>query len=315
MILALLWALSAHAAIERIHSSSEVVLSRGENCEPGQMYAVYPQAEPKADPVAYAEVQRFEKGIGCVAKISSHPKSPLVRVGDPTRLVDLTRGGQNFPGRYDLVREGHREYASRYKPLVYGGLLFGHTAAVLEKGEILAGLSPLMYGVARNFQVDFTWIRLFEHAGDVGAKYKIYQNEDMKLSARLQGTQYLEAGKSSWEAEVLFDSGSNGHSLSHTRLRFSSKVPEQIVFVDEAKRKDSSLELSTVNEWMLKSWHRILFGPKFVAGDTYDLGFLFSMIFLFDKFNGAINLDVNSVRHFDFKGYKQAIGFDLFWRI
>jgi hypothetical protein len=149
----------------------------------------------------------------------------------------------------------------------------------------------------------------------IGAKGKVYQNEDMKLSLYTAGTQYWKIGKSSWEGGAMFDNGSNGRALTHTRLRYTSKAPEQIAFVDSSQQKNSTLELSTVNEWMLSSWHRILFGPKFLAGDTYDLGFLFSMIFVFDRFHGAINLNVNSVRNFDFKGYKQMVGADLFWRI
>ncbi|MGZ3660078.1 MAG: hypothetical protein ACXVCK_08280 [Bdellovibrionota bacterium] len=300
--------------MDKIFSSTEIVIGSepAGPCEKGQIFEIIPQDE--ATPTAFAEVERFEKGLGCVAKVTSHPKSPLVRVGDSTKPVDLHRGGQGIPARYDLIREGHRHYSSRYKPLVYGGLLFGHTAATLDQGEFLVGVSPFMYGITQEFQLDTTWSRLLEKAGDLGAKYRFYKNEDMKLTGYLQGTKYFNTGKSSWNAELMFDNGSNGRSLSHTRLLFSSKVPEQLVLVDSAKRKDITVELSSVNEWLLSSWHRILFGPKFVAGDTYDLGFLFSMIFIFDHFHAAVNLNVNSIRQFDFKGYKQAVGADMYWR-
>lgn len=305
---------AAHARVEKIISSSEVQITAEADtpCLPGDIYAIYPQDEKNPEPIAFAEVKSFKKN--CIAKVSAHPRSPLIRVGDPTLPVDLLKGGQKIPARYDLLREGHREYSSRYKPLVYGGLLFGHTAATLDKGEFLVGLTPLMYGITNKFQLDTTWPRLFEKVGEVGAKFKFYQNEDMKLTAYAQGSQYFKTGKSSWNTALMFDNGSNGRSLSHTRLLFSSKVPEQTLFVDSAKQKDASVELSSVNEWLLSNWHRILFGPKFIAGNDYDLGFLFSYIFVFDNFHAAVNLSVNSLRHFDFKDYRQAVGADLFWR-
>jgi hypothetical protein len=316
-LLAILLApLGAEARVLKILSEREVVVGpfAADACENGLVFAIYPQDGASGEPIAFAEPVRYDPGQGCVAVVRSHPRSPLVRVNDATRAVDLKHGGQNIPGRYDLLREGHREYSSRYKPLVYGGLLFGQTASTLDRDEFLGGVFTLMYGITDRLQVDTTWSRIFERVGDLGGKYKLYENEDMKLSAYLQGTRYWQFGQGSWLAEIMFDNGSNGRSLSHTRLKFASKVPQQIAFVDQDQQKDYTIELSTVNEWMLKSWHRILFGPKFVAGDSYDLGFLFSMIFVFDRFHAAVNLDVNSVRHLDFKAYKQVVGGDLFWR-
>jgi hypothetical protein len=311
----LLLPLIAQARVEKIISSSEVQVTPEAKtlCLNGDVYAIYPQGEKSAEPAAFAEVVRVENGA-CIAKVNSHPRSPLIRPGDMTRPVDLQIGNQGVPARYDLVREGHREYSSRYKPLVYGGLLFGHTAATLDKGEFLVGLSPIMYGITKRFQIDTTWSRAFEKVGQAGAKWKFYQNEDMKLTVYAQGTEYFKISKSSWSTDLMFDSGSNGRSLSHTRLRFSSKVPEQILFVDAAKQQDLSVELSSVNEWLLSNWDRILFGPKFIVGEDYDLGFLFSYIMVFDRFHLALNLNVNSLRHFDFKNYRQTVGGDLFWR-
>ncbi len=307
---------NAEARVLRILSEKNLAIGNvaPDACEKGRIFAITPQDSKTNQPTAFAEVVRFDEKLGCVATVSAHPNSPLVRVGDLTRAVDLYHGGQDIPGRYDLIREGHKDYAARYKPLVYGGLLFGQTAATLDKGEFLVGLTPFMYGITDRLQIDTTWPLLFDRSVDIGAKFKFYENEDIKLSAYAAGTQYFNLSQKSGEFDIMYDSGSNGHSMSHTRLRYASSIPQQITFFTSNQAQKAALELSTVNEWILKSWHRILFGPKFIAGSTYDLGFLFSMIFVFDHFHGAINFDVNSVRQFNFSSYKQVVAADLFWR-
>lgn len=312
-------ALSADGRVEKILSSRVVLISAATpgDCEPGRVFALYARDEKEKqdeEPLGFADSFERHGGQQCKATVKAHSQSALIRENDFARPLDLTRKRQNMPGRYDLVREGRREYAAIYKPTVYAGYLFGQTASTLDRGEFLVGLAPIMYGIRNNLQVDMTYARLLERVAEGGVKYKFYANEDMRLSLYMQNTRFWEIGKDAWAAELQYDSASNSRSMSHTKLRYSSKVPKELAFSDETKEKDSSVELQTVNEWMLKSWHRLLFGPKFVAGDELDLGFLFSFIYVREVFHVAANLNINSVRKFDFATNKQTVGLDFFWR-
>jgi hypothetical protein len=306
-----------NARVEKILSAREVLMTAATrvDCTPGQVFALYPQGEEKdPEPVGFADAYERFGERQCLAKVKSHSQSGLIRAGDPAAPVDLYDTGQEIPGRYDLVREGRREYASLYKPTVYAGYLFGQTASTLDRGEFLVGAPSVMYGIRNNFQVDFTYLRLFEQVAEAGVKYKFYSNEDMRFSIYFQNSRFLNIGKDAWAAELQYDSSDNSRSMSHTKLRFSSKVPSYLALSDKEKEKDSSLELSTVNEWMLKSWHRVLFGPKFIAGQEYDLGFLFSFLYVRKIFHVALNLNINSVRRFDPAKNRQMVGLDFFWR-
>lgn len=313
-----------YSRVEKVLSAREILVTaeKREHCAPGRVFALYPQEHERNEdlgveedePIGYAESYERYGDRQCLAKVKSHSQSALIRPRDPARPLDLAEGGQNIPGRYDLIREGQREWAAMYKPTVYGGYLFGHTASTLDKGEWLVGLTPLMYGIRNNFQADITYPRLFEKVFEAGLKYKFYSNEDMRLTLRLQNARFWEIGKDAWSAELHYDSQSNSRSMSHTKLIYSSKVPKDLALSDEAKEKDVSVELISVNEWIFRSWHRLLFGPKFVAGDELDLGFLLSFIYVREVFHASVNLNVNSVRKFDFGAYKQVVGFDLFWR-
>lgn len=313
-----------YSRVEKILSARDVLItaeSRAQ-CAPGQVFAIYPQKDEQNErldveedePLGFADAYERFGDRQCLARVKSHSQSALIRARDPARPLDLRRDGQNIPGRYDLVREGRKEWAALYKPTVYGGYLFGHTASTLDKGEWLVGLTPLMYGIRNNFQADLTYPRLFEKVLEGGLKYKFYSNEDMRLTLRLQNARFWEIGKDAWSAELHYDSQSNSRSMSHTKLIYSSKVPKDLALSDEAKEKDVSVELVSVNEWIFRGWHRLLFGPKFVAGDELDLGFLLSFIYVRESFHASVNLNVNSVRKFDFSAYKQVVGFDMFWR-
>ncbi len=315
-----------YSRVEKILSAREVLITaeHREACAPGRIFAIYPQDDADTektkdgeDPEPLGFADSFERygERQCLAKVKSHSQSGLIRARDHARPLDLTESGQNIPGRYDLVREGKKEWAAMYKPTVYGGYLFGHTASTLDRGEFLVGLTPVMYGIRNNFQADLTYLRLVENVFEAGLKYKFFSNEDMRLTLRLQNSRFWETGQDAWSAELHYDSQSNSRSMGHTKLRYSSKVPRDLAFSDSAKKEDSSLELSTVNEWIFTSWHRLLFGPKFVAGDELDLGFLLTFMFVRESFHGALSLNVNSVRKFDFAAYKQTVGFDLFWRL
>lgn len=321
-----------YSRVEKILSARDILITAEtrEQCRPGNVFALTPQdTDPddpqpsdqkktedreEPEPLGFAEAYERYGEKQCLAKVKSHSQSALIRARDSARALDLRKSGQNIPGRYDLVREGHKEWAAMYKPTVYGGYLFGQTASTLDKNEWLIGFGPVMYGIRNNFQADITYARVLEKVFEFGLKYKFYSNEDMRFSLYFQNSRFWEIGKDAWAAELHYDSQSNSRSMSHTKLHYASKIPKKLALTDESKKDDSSLELITTNEWILKGWNRILFGPKFVAGDELDLGVLFSYLYVRESFNAALNLSVNSVRKIDLGKFKQAIWFDLFLR-
>jgi hypothetical protein len=318
LILFFLLSLSTYARAEvlALTNFKELALPLVEGaCPKGRVFVLYSQ-DGEPEPLGFAEITQVDSRTGrrCLAKLISHSKSGLVRVGDRADMVDLEKAGDDIPARYDLLREGDKEVAVRHKPLVYAGYLYGHTGATLDRGEFLAGLSPLGYGISDRVMVDTTPFLYLANVGSVGVKWKFYQNEDMRLATYLRGQQFFAIGKGAWEAELILDSASNSRSMSRTKLRFRSKLPDNLVLENREREKQATVEISSVNEWMLKSWQRILFGPKVVTGDQTDLGFLLSVLFPYEHFHWSVNLEVNSLRKFDFANYRQTVSFDLFWR-
>lgn len=308
--------------LAEILTSRDVLISaeKREDCSPGRIFAIFSQSDSRkieektAEPIGFAESYAHHGEKQCLCRVKSHTQSALIRAGDFVQAIDLTRKEHNLPGRNDLIREGHREFASFYKPLVYGGYLFGQTASTLDRREWLVGLSHIMYGLKNDLQIDATYLLLFYKVAMGGIKYRFVSNEDMRLAIYVQGARFLKTGQGAWAAEAHYDSISNSRVVTHTKLSFTSKVPTSVFLTDKEKEKDSSVELSTVTEWVLKSWNRLLLGPKFVAGDQFDLGFSFSFIYVSNSFHAAANLSANTVKRFDFKNNRQTVGLDLFWR-
>ncbi len=314
-----LWLLPIPALAEQVEailSSWEIaILPRNEACPAGDMFAIFSQEEG-SDPIGFAKILGpTENKQHCRASISSHSRSALIRVGDRIEFIDFTKRNPHLPSRYDLVQDSHKKIAARYKPLVYGGYLYGHTAETLEKKEFLVGIGPLFYGITDRLQVNTVPISLVSNIGVLGLKYKFLELEDMRLSASLEGSKYFATGKGSWSAEILYSSTSNSRSMTHTKLTFISKVPDAAPLENKDQEKQSTAEISTVYEWLLPSWHRILLGPKFTAGEEKDVGFLFTALFLYEHFHWSINLSINSLSKIDLKKNKQVLSFDLFWRL
>ena len=316
LILALLLALPAFAQVEAILSSREIAVPlQNGGCEIGAVLALFPQ-EGDNEPLGFAEIEGFAPPDNrwCKASVSTHSRSALIRVGDRAVLLDLRERNQNLKGRYDLLDDRRKDVAVRYKPLVYTSYLFGQTAATLNKGEFLVGISPLMYGVTDRLQLNTTPFLLWKKVGELGVKYQFFRDEDIRLSFLATGLRFFEIGKGSGWMELQYDSTSNGRSMSHTKLRYTFKLPDSVPLEDINKERQGSLELTSVHEWVLPSWHRILLGPKVTAGDERDLGLLFAVLFLYRHFHWSVNLEINTFRELNFRENKQALWLDMFWR-
>ncbi|MGZ3695257.1 MAG: hypothetical protein ACXWQO_14050 [Bdellovibrionota bacterium] len=316
LLLLLLSSLTAEAKVEKIISGRELEISTPENiCEPQTRLAIFSQ-DGDQEVLGYAEVTAHTgREFMCKATVITHSRSALVRVGDRTEFLNLRRRDANVPGRYDLLLEDKRRVAARFKPLVYAGYLFGETASTLAKGEFLVGLTPVFYGVSNRFQVEATPLLLFAKIASIGAKYKFYDTEDMTFAVLGTANQHFDVGKRSWSATIFYDSTSNSKSMSHTSLAFTSKLPTNTPLADSDKQKRFSAELTSTYEFVLHRWQRILFGPKFTAGEKKDLGFVATAVFPYEYFHWAVNVELNSITHFEFKNKKQVASFDFFWRI
>lgn len=302
-----------YANVLEILNSREILLTpQTEACEPGQVMAIFSQ-DGENDALGFAEVVR-EQNDACLATVKTHSQSALIRVGDRAILIDLKERNRNLPGRYDLLREGKKDVAVRYKPLVYAGYLYGQTAAVLDPKEFLLGITTAMYGITDRIQIDAAPLLLSTSVGTAGIKAQFLRLEDARFALRAEGTRFFTIGKGAWAMELMYDSFSNSKSMTHTRLRYSSKLPDSLFLQDQDKERKGTAEISSVYEWILPSWHRILLGPKFTAGEEKDLGFLFTALFLYKHFHWSINLQVNSLAKLNLREYKQVFSADLFWR-
>ena len=310
----LLYCLQAEARIISLLSSKEIAIDRaGTNCEPGAMAAIF-SWDDESEAIGYAEITGTVEDRACRATILTHSKSALIREGDKTEFIDMHRRVPNLPARYDLLREGRKKVAVRFKPLIYAGYSYGYTAASLDKGEFLLGLGPLAYGITDRLQIDTIPLGYVTNLANLGAKYQFYRDEDNRLSLHLTGTRFTNIGKGSWWAELQYDSMSNSRSMTHTKLRYTSKLPDTFFLENKDKKNQPTAEISTVYEWMFPSWHRVLLGPKFTAGEEKDVGFLLSSLFLYEHFHWSVNLAMNSLRKLDFGRNQQVVSFDFFWR-
>ncbi len=316
MILAwlLLMSIGAHADVLEILNSRELLLTpQTETCEPGQVMAIFSQ-DGDNEALGFAEVTQAGENA-CVARVKSHSQSALIRVGDRAVLIDLKERNKNLPGRYDLLREGKKEVAVRYKPLVYAGYLYGQTAAVVDPREFLVGLSTAIYGISQHVQVDAAPLLMAtSQTLTGGVKYQFLRLEDARFALRAEGSRFTNIGNGAWAAELMYDSFSNSKAMTHTRLRYSSKLPDSLLLQDQDKERKGTAEISSVYEWILPSWHRILLGPKFTAGEEKDVGFLFTALFLYKHFHWSVNVQVNSLTKLNLREYKQVFSADLFWR-
>lgn len=304
----------ADAKVERIVSGKELELSGAPGCFAESRFAIFSQDE-EGEALGYAAIT----GPGstpflCRAEVQSHTRSALIRVGDRTEALNLRRRDANIPGRYDLVLENSRKVATRYKPLVYAGYLFGETASTLAKGEKLLGPSAAFYGLSNRVQLEaFPWL-VFDQVASLGVKYKFIDGEDLTFALQGRVNQHYDVGKRSWSATIYYDSTSNSHSMSHTTLTFTSKLPTSTFLEEKAKEERYSAELTSTYEWVLKGWQRILLGPKITVGKQNDVGFVATAVFPYDYFNWAVNVELNSLTRFEFKNKKQLATGDIFWR-
>lgn len=316
LFLFLLGTAPAQARVEAILSGTELEVSGLPNgCVPLDRLAIYAQ-DGEQETLGYAEItdESGKKGF-CRATVRTHSRSALVRVGDRTELLNLQKKDASLPGRYDLVLEDKKKIAARYKPLVYGGYLFGETASTLAEGEFLVGASPLFYGITHRLQVETKPFLAFAKIATLSGKYKFYDTEDLTFSILGTGNQHFDVGKRSWSATLFYDSTSNSRSMSHTTLTFNSKLPTDTPLEEKDKQKRFSAEITSTYEFVFKRWQRLLVGPKFTAGEKKDLGFVATAVFPYEYFHWAVNMELNSITRFQFREGKQLFSFDFFWRL
>jgi hypothetical protein len=297
-----------------IHSDSLLLLpKRAEGCPVGAAYGIL--SESKDSPFkGVARLNGEANARGCFAKVEYHSKSLLIRPGDPVVFVDFARRAPHIPGRFDLLQEG-KPFAARYKPLIYGGYHFGHTASTLNKGEWLLGLSPLMFGPHDRITLELSPFLALDRVLAYGGKALLYRGEDHRLAIHGELMHFLKQNNSAWNASILFDSVSSSSLSSHTRLKFVSRLPSSLPLMDRNREKKYSVELSTIYEWMLPNWNRLLIGPRFIAGDENDLGLLFAAMFIYERLHWSINLELSSLSKFDIRNYRQVVSAGVYWRL
>lgn len=317
------------STVREIISSSEILIATTKDtpCLIDDTFAIYAKDNPD-EVVAYAEIKSVTKvAKSCIAKTVAHSKSGLIRRGDYARRLDLTQYNENLPGRYDLIQEGKKSYSARYKPLVFTGFLQGFTAATLDKNEflfgfsavtsgnkkILFGVSKFAYGITDRLQVLTSPILVIDKALDVGVNYKAWQGEDFRVTPAISAISDWKTGDQTWNFDLAYDSHSNSRSMTHTKFSYTWLRPRKLLFYNKNIKRQFAT-LSSVQEWMLPSWHRILLGPKVISGEEVDIGFTLSFVFVFNSLHATVNLITDSVTKLDIKNNAQRMAFDVFWR-
>lgn len=318
MIVFLLLAQFSLGAVTAILNEKEIAVDPfPQGCPLGQMFAIYSQDnyQPELkEALGFGEIVGTAPKGKCRSTISSHSRSGLIRVKDPVELVNLRKKVKDFPARFDLTQDGKREISSRYKPLVYAGYVYGYMGATLDKGEWLVGPFPLAYGITNRLQVETTPIVFIASMVNLGLKYQFFSTEDSKISAHINGSKFWTIGKGFWWTELQWDNTSNARLKSHTKVRFTSKQPDSVILQSKDKEKKYTVEFSSVYQWILPGWDRLLIGPKFITGEETDLGLIVSAVFIYDSFHWTVGAAANSLANLNFRDNSLVASADLFWR-
>lgn len=249
------------------------------------------------------------------ATIQTHNKSGIIRPENFLKKIDLTKvKNKDMPGSFNLLYRDNRKAAAKYRPLVYGGLAQGFTAANLVKKEFLAGPSVLGYGVTSRTQLNTNLISTMFSILNLSMKNTVFNNDDYEISVENGFQYYHERKKGSYQFTGYLDMVSNSNFNSYAKLRvFTRKPQDEYLYNSEEYLNDLNLELSLAYGYMFSNWNRLIFGPK-IDVNKQKVGGTIGYYIIDKEFHTMIGVSSNDFSEFKVGKQGYLFNLDFWWR-
>ncbi len=291
--------------IERLDKQIEVL--------PGDILAIY--SHQSNEVLGYAIVDSITDSSDLfMVTIESHHKNGLIRPENYLRKLDLTRLNNDIPARYDLAYKAGSNIASKYRPLVYAGLIQGMTATNLNKSEWIIGPSILAYGLTANSQLDINLASTLFGVLNLGLKNKLIDNDDYELAIENGFQYYPSTKKGSYQFTGYLDMASNSNFKSYAKFKLFTKKPEdQSISNNEEYSRDFNLELQLAYGYIFSNWNQMIFGPK-VDVNKKHVGGVIGYYILDKNINTMFGVSSNDFSELRLGKQAYLLNLDLWWR-
>ncbi len=269
--------------------------------------------------IAFVEVVSVvEKAIGeyeIKLNLQRQSRRYFVQMGDFVRKLDLSTTNTDYLGTTDLIiRESQINMSSKYRPLVYQGLVIGDTAQTLYEKEFLINyFGNLYYGATPNLTIGTLAPVNVLGRPNANMRYKVYDSESTTIATGLSFVRLTKEDQASLNLNLYWDNTSSDALISHTFLGLGVIRWDKAGDAAPLKYLTSS-SFQTGYEVLLDNWDRFLIGPSYNF-DKKALGGYLSYIWIADRLHLQISLNATDITHLRLDptdGYYAF--FDMFWR-
>ncbi len=253
--------------------------------------------------------------------VSLSAKRILV-LGQVGKKIDVAHSNSNFLGRTELLLKRNlrrdqvvipQAISSRYKPLVYQGLVMGDTAETLWESEYLATVyGQVMYGISNRVTVGSLMTAL-PIAPNLQFKVKVFEGTSQMASVGLNYIKVVDSDQTSVNLNVYWDSFNNESLISHTFLSVAVATWKSALDATALKGAGTS-SFQTGYEFVLDSWNRVLLGPSYNF-ERKAIGGFISHLWVWDHFHlslGVSATDITKLKVEPKEGYLPSL--ELYWR-
>jgi hypothetical protein len=292
--------------IERLDSDVEVT--------EGDILLIYSHTSKSI--LGYARVSLVEADKDhLTATVQTHNKSGIIRPENYLKKIDLTKASnEDMPARLDLLYKENSKAAAKYRPLVYGGLAQGFTAANLIKKEFLVGPSIFGYGITSAWQVHTNLISDMFKIANVAVKTTVFHNDDYEISIENGFQFYAENSKGSYQFTGYLDMVSNSNFNSYVKFKvFTQKPEDEYLYNSEEYKNNLNLELSLAYGYLFNNWNRLIFGPK-IDVNKQKVGGTIGYYIIDREFHTMVGVSSNDFSEFKVGKEGYLFNLDFWWR-
>lgn len=280
--------------VELVHGSRLILLSKEEG-----------------SPVGYADAEEIEataSGCRATARVVIHEANALITEGDEAAQENLREHTPLLPGRIDLQLRGSRRNSSRYKPLAYFGPFYGD-GQVLDKGESLFDpFAFYQYGISDKFTLETLATANALGVLNGGFKYEALDASFVKITTGTLVGHVIEERDTYLRLQALLTIPSNSRIQSHTQVTYFFRPQNGL------KNSLTDPQISVINEFIMNSWDRLLFGPTYNF-ELKSVGGFASLIFIWNHLHLSLGLQTQNFMKVNFSqrdAYTPTFG--VWWR-
>lgn len=269
--------------------------------------------------IAFVEVdsvrEKADKTYELKLSLMRQSRKYFVQVGDFVRRLDLTTYNANYFGTSDLlIRESRLGISSKYKPLVYQGIVIGDTAQTLYDKEYLINyFGNSYYGLTSRITIGTLLPSNFLGQPNANFRIRVYDSDSTTLTAGMSFVQLHKEDQSSLNLNFYWDNTSSEALISHTFLGLGLIKWDKADEASALKYLTSS-SFQTGYEVVLNDWDRFLIGPSYNFASKALGGYL-SYIWIMDRFHMQLSINATDVTHLRLSPTDGYYGFfDMYWR-